>query len=68
MGHLAFALKLTPDFENPPPVDDEQWCLPSRRQQAGRLSSEIEPKAGLNSEKLKSASNRMAETRRKGLC
>jgi hypothetical protein len=68
IGHLAFPLKPAADFEAPPPIDIEQWCLPSRRQQGGRFASDAEPKTGLNSERLRSTSNRMAEKRRKRLC
>jgi len=68
IGHLPLALAMAPDSEDPPPTDVAQWCLPWRRQQAGRLAAEFEPKAGLNSEKLKRTSNRMAEQRRKGSC
>jgi len=65
IGHLAFAWKLAPELKSSPPIDFEQWCLPSRRQQAGRFASRSELKAGINSEKLKTASNRMAERRGK---
>ena len=51
------------------PCDDAvlQWCIPLRRQQAGRLSSAPKAIAGLNSEKLIRASSKMAEMRRKNL-
>ena len=45
----------------------EQWCLPSRRQHAGRLESEPADAAGLISDKLKKASRKMAQRRRKAL-
>jgi hypothetical protein len=64
-GHLACASKPRPDFSVALSAGIAQWCLPSRRQQAARLDSEDELKALLNSEELKSASNRMAERRRK---
>jgi hypothetical protein len=66
IGHLAFAWKPAPDSS--PFIGVEQWCLPSRRQQAGRFAFRSEPKAGPNSEMLKRASNRMAEKRRKRSC
>jgi hypothetical protein len=65
MGHFPFAWNPAPDFESRPAADIEQWCLPSRRQQAGRLASGSEAKAGINSERLKRASNTMAVERRK---
>jgi hypothetical protein len=64
IGHLALALILTPDGKLSPPIAMEQWCLPARRQHAGKPASASELKAGLNSEKLKSASSRIAGKRR----
>jgi hypothetical protein len=63
-GHLACASKPGPDFSLSLSAGIEQWCLPSRRQQLARPDSEGRLKAVLNSEELKSASNRMAERRR----
>jgi hypothetical protein len=67
IGHLLFAVKLLPDCDEPPTAI-MQWCLPSRRQHAGRLESCSDANTGLSSEKLKRTSNRMAEKRRKRSC
>jgi hypothetical protein len=48
----------------PEPVVCAQWCLPSRRQQAGSFESESEASAGAISEKLNRTSNRDARRRR----
>jgi hypothetical protein len=45
----------------------EQWCLPSRRQHAGRFESESVDTAGLISETLKKARSKLAQSRRKRL-
>jgi hypothetical protein len=51
------AFNAGPDSDAPPDVDIEQWCLPARRQQAGRFDADAEPKTGPISEKLKIANN-----------
>jgi hypothetical protein len=38
-----------------------QWCLPSRRQQAGKVESRSAESSGLISEMLKSRSSAIAE-------
>jgi hypothetical protein len=62
-GHLLFAKMLAPVFAECPLTAIAQRCLPSRRQHAGRFGVDPETSAGLNSEKLKRASNRIADAR-----
>jgi hypothetical protein len=45
----------------------EQWCLPSRRQQAGRSEPEEVMSGSAISGKLKRASNKAATARRIGI-
>ncbi len=55
------------DDERSIPAAIEQWCLPPRRQHAGRFDSESVENAGAISEKLNKAIKRTADRRRIGV-
>ena len=65
IGHLLLTRNPAPRCTGPSAPVIEHLCLPSRRQQAGRLVPESALKAGLSSDMLKSVNSKIAQNRRK---
>jgi len=63
-GHFPFA-RMPGEVRAASAADIAQWCLPLRRQQAGRSLLESAKNAGPISEKLKSKSSNVEFKRRK---